>query len=39
MGCGFTNTNTLYTNRTIGTTDSYNFERTTSEIIVMEIAS
>jgi hypothetical protein len=30
---------TLYTNRTVADTDSVNYERTTSEIIVMEIGS
>ena len=39
MGFNADNAGTLYTNRTITDTDSYNFERGTSEIILMEIAA
>lgn len=38
MACIANTAKTIYTNRTIADTDSTNYERTTSEIIVMEIA-
>lgn len=38
MACIGDTAKTIYTNRTIADTDSAGFERTTSEIIVMEIA-
>ena len=39
MGCYYYQAGTLYTNRTVGDTDTGNFERGTSEIILMEIAA
>lgn len=39
LACTFLNAGTLYTNRTVADTDLWAFERTTSEIIVMEIAA
>ncbi len=39
MGCNYSNAGTLYINRTVADVDSSNYERGTSEIILMEIAA
>lgn len=39
LGCLYGNAGTLYTNTTVATNDSTNYERGSSEIILMEIAT
>ena len=39
VACRYNNAGTLYTNRTVADTDSANYERGTSELILMEIAT